>query len=722
MQRDPISLEPTTAREYPDAMMRTRLDPLRPTPGAAALLATLSLVALTGCPGGDASGVTFGTGTEGGSLTAGDSSSITLSGGETTTGGGSNSAGSDSSGAAVDTSGDSGPGGCTGNADCADDPGGPVCDPASGTCVACTADDDPCTAGNYCNDADHTCVPGCANDDDCEGDLTCNVATHGCEGCTMDSECAAGFVCDTGACVPGCNDQQACPNGLACCSNECIDIAVDVAHCGGCDSPCAPDHATADCSGGVCGVGSCDNGYEDCNGAANDGCEVSGACACAPNQQYACYTGPMGTQNVGMCADGVQTCNAQGTALGPCVGQVLPGIELCNSGADENCDGTTDEDPDFDGDGWTQCGGDCCDEIGIGCLAPELVNPGAFEFGGNTVDDDCDGTTDNVVPTCDAGIASNTASADNYARAIDLCQFTDLNPADPADRTWGVINGTAALRRADGTANPAANSRSVRSGFGTVITPQYGARLAVLSSGTAADSNDANPAFTAFQEGQDMLVTSGFPADWLAANGNTLPNVPGCPALNGNQANDPMMFTLDVRVPTNAQSFSVMMYFFSAEYPEYVCTAFNDFFVALVDSTNATNPADGNIAIYDDGITQWPVGVNILEAANGLFTQCSNGAISQCGLGGAYAGCTATNELSGTGFDTMGATLQSCGYNGRYGGGTGWLQMSGNVTPGEVMTLRFAIWDTSDGIYDSLVLLDDFQWSVDASEPGVQPG
>ncbi|MBP7292514.1 MAG: hypothetical protein KBB21_38145, partial [Nannocystaceae bacterium] len=80
------------------------------------------------------------------------------------------------------------------------------------------------------------------------------------------------------------------------------------------------------------------------------------------------------------------------------------------------------------------------------------------------------------------------------------------------------------------------------------------------------------------------------------------------------------------------------------------------------------------------------------------------------------------NELSGTGFDTMGATLQSCGYNGRYGGGTGWLQMSGNVTPGEVMTLRFAIWDTSDGIYDSLVLLDDFQWSVDASEPGVQPG
>ena len=41
--------------------------------------------------------------------------------------------------------------------------------------------------------------------------------------------------------------------------------------------------------------------------------------------------------------------------------------------------------------------------------------------------------------------------------------------------------------------------------------------------------------------------------------------------------------------------------------------------------------------------------------------------------------------------------------------------------PGETFEIRFAIWDTSDGIYDSLVLLDNWQWNVDASEPGVKP-
>ena len=48
--------------------------------------------------------------------------------------------------------------------------------------------------------------------------------------------------------------------------------------------------------------------------------------------------------------------------------------------------------------------------------------------------------------------------------------------------------------------------------------------------------------------------------------------------------------------------------------------------------------------------------------------------------------------------------------------------MSGNVTPGEDMTIRFVIWDTSDGLFDSLVLLDNFQWSVQAATPGVVPG
>ena len=41
-----------------------------------------------------------------------------------------------------------------------------------------------------------------------------------------------------------------------------------------------------------------------------------------------------------------------------------------------------------------------------------------------------------------------------------------------------------------------------------------------------------------------------------------------------------------------------------------------------------------------------------------------------------------------------------------------------NVVGGEVIKLRIAIWDTSDGALDSLSIIDNFEWSVDASTPG----
>ena len=52
------------------------------------------------------------------------------------------------------------------------------------------------------------------------------------------------------------------------------------------------------------------------------------------------------------------------------------------------------------------------------------------------------------------------------------------------------------------------------------------------------------------------------------------------------------------------------------------------------------------------------------------------------------------------------------------GGGTGWLTTSGNVQPGEIMTLRIAIWDTSDDALDSMAVIDNFKWSAEASMPG----
>jgi hypothetical protein len=55
------------------------------------------------------------------------------------------------------------------------------------------------------------------------------------------------------------------------------------------------------------------------------------------------------------------------------------------------------------------------------------------------------------------------------------------------------------------------------------------------------------------------------------------------------------------------------------------------------------------------------------------------------------------------------------------GGATGWLNLQGNVEAGEIFEVRFAIWDTSDGLFDSLVVLDDWQWGTTAVTPGVTP-
>jgi hypothetical protein len=76
--------------------------------------------------------------------------------------------------------------------------------------------------------------------------------------------------------------------------------------------------------------------------------------------------------------------------------------------------------------------------------------------------------------------------------------------------------------------------------------------------------------------------------------------------------------------------------------------------------------------------------------------------------------------VAGTGFDLAD---DGCGASQtQVGGGTGWLDMSGNVTPGEIVDISFAIWDTSGHIFDSLVLLDDWTWSLDAADPGVAQG
>ena len=403
------------------------------------------------------------------------------------------------------------------------------------------------------------------------------------------------------------------------------------------------------------------------------------------------------------------------------------------------CDSAT---VDCDGDGWMVSDGDCCDKPGVCGSEPEKVNPGAIEVEGNGLDDNCNGKTDlfdteDTLP-CDQALASNSANATDYAKAIGICKQTTENPAMLKDKTWGLID--AKILRVDGSALGDPRALSIRTSFGSVSPPVLdGSSVMAMSSGIAADATQTNPGPNGGAPGGFNVSTTHTPdstvsltgaaqysvSDWYAtANpplkpANGLPDSPGCNGANDASANDSVMLVLRLRAPTNAKAFSFNSYFFSAEYPEFVCTTYNDQFIALVDTPSGTpspipNPVDKNLMTYSDGAQKWPIGINIAKGTN-LFAVCDAQATNptcwdtdvsatSCELG--------SSQLSGTGFDI--ASGDTC----TIGGGTFWLTTSGNVVPGEIVEIRIGIWDSGDWSYDSLSLIDGFKWLANATLPG----
>ncbi len=477
------------------------------------------------------------------------------------------------------------------------------------------------------------------------------------------------------------------------CTAETTDLTSDPANCGSCGNACGDGYA---CIDSRCLIG-----------------------LCQPGTVEECYTGAEDTSGVGPCKGGTRVCGRTG-AWSACEGEVTPVAENCTDGVDNNCNGMTDEDVDLDGDQFTTCGvpgvipGDCCDWTE--CDKPRTVNPGAYDAVGNGIDDDCNGIADDTALLCDQGINSGTTNAMEFAKAIDICQTSSAQ-----DYQWGVVD--AKLSLTDGNGTPDREGHAIRPRFGANLLPQGGVSLAIISSGGAAAKNDTNPGYHPWVSYSHVsgTNTAPFPADWYLANMSRLPNAPGCPPPTGAQANDPVMLTLRIKVPTNALSFKLSTNFFSAEFPEYTCTQFNDFFVVLLDSTYdgmPKNPLDKNLAFFQPMGTmdKVPVGVNLAYGNTGLFTQCQNG---NTGCSGGPAGtintCVSTAHLIGTGLDDPGI---ACGASTMTGGGTGWLVTAGNVVPGEIITLRIAIWDTSDSAWDSMAIIDGFAWSTEPVNPG----
>ena len=85
------------------------------------------------------------------------------------------------------------------------------------------------------------------------------------------------------ACI--CEANQSCGGGSCACLadfGDCdarpgceTDLSTSLAHCGDCETPCVLANADEVCMGSACQVARCEMGFEDCDGLAATGCEVS---------------------------------------------------------------------------------------------------------------------------------------------------------------------------------------------------------------------------------------------------------------------------------------------------------------------------------------------------------------------------------------------------------------------------------------------------------------
>ncbi|MCK6511546.1 hypothetical protein L6R29_16435 [Myxococcota bacterium] len=254
-----------------------------------------------------------------------------------------------------------------------------VCNGSKQTCVKGAWVD--CTAADYAANPDYEAVETKCDgkDNDCNDKTdehsacicthgatqTCYPGTQGCPqsgssyNCTL--PCKTGTqTCQNGqwtACIGAVTNKAEECNGI---DDDCdgqIDNNLTPVLCSKQSGVCSGTRQTCQNGGWVCDYAAnpdyetketkCDGKDNDCNGSVDD----ASGCVCIPNTTQACYnysTGcfPSTTTNsykcTGICKAGTQTCHANGKGWGDCLGEVPPQVEQCNN-LDDDCNGTIDD-------------------------------------------------------------------------------------------------------------------------------------------------------------------------------------------------------------------------------------------------------------------------------------------------------------------------------------------------------------------------------------------
>ncbi len=329
--------------------------------------------------------------------------------------------------------------------------------PANETCA--TADDEDCDGlaneeGDGC-----VCVPGTV--DSCysgpagtQGIGLCVAGSHTCEANGLGFGACRGEVTPVGETCGVMGDED-CDGATNEEGADCLCVPGTTQVCYSADpatvgvGPCSVGLQT--CNGDGLGWGPCNGEVtptaETCNTPVDDDCdgdtnEEGLGCVCLPNSLNACYTGPSETAGVGICAAGTAACNEQGTALGTCVGDVLPELEACNTPDDDDCDGDTNEE-------------------GAGCVCPpNSVSPCYTGPPGTLGVGVCAAGT----ATCnDQGTALGACTGD-VVPAVDSCATLadeDCNgtpPSCPGDHLWSKRLGNGFTQYAESVAADAAGN------------------------------------------------------------------------------------------------------------------------------------------------------------------------------------------------------------------------------------------------------------------------
>ncbi len=198
-----------------------------------------------------------------------------------------------------------------------------------------------------------------------------------------------------------------------------------------------------------------------------------------------------------------------------------------------------------------------------------------------------------------------------------------------------------------------------------------------------------------------VILSSGFakeasgPVGFFATTGNGTPGDPDLEALIGSNTNDAAVLEFDFVPQSDTIRFNYV--FGSEEYPEYVCSSFNDVFGFFI---WGTNPATGlnyggqNIAIIPGADPPLPVAINSVN----------NGSVGAFGSPGncislEYASLYIDNQAIG-------------GLYIAYDGFTVVLTAELIVIPCETYHIKLAVGDAGDSSYDSGVFLEANSFSA----------